>query len=132
MSPLPCGNEEEISVRETNDMGLQGGIFDIDGVLLDTPHERAWREVLQELMTGPWWALAPQSTYTPSAFTSAVYQEHIAGKPREAGPAPALAFFHIPDPDQSRAREYAAAKQARLERLAGDVNVRVYEDAVRF
>ena len=99
-------------------MRLEGGIFDIDGVLLDTPHERAWREVLEELMAGPWRALAPQSTYTPYAFTSAVYQEHIAGKPREEGAAAALAYFHMPDPDQARTREYAAAKQARLERLA--------------
>ena len=68
-------------------MSLQGGIFDIDGVLLDTPHERAWREVLEELMTGPWRALAPQTTYTPYAFTSTLYQEHIAGKPREEGAA---------------------------------------------
>jgi alpha,alpha-trehalose phosphorylase len=113
-------------------MSLQGGIFDIDGVLLDTPHERAWHEALEELMTGPWQALVPQTTYTPYAFTSAVYQEHIAGKPREEGAAAALAYFHIPDPDQARAREYAAAKQTRLERLAEEVNVHVYDDAVRF
>ena len=113
-------------------MGLQGGIFDIDGVLLDTPHERAWREVLEELMAGPWRELAPHTTYTPDAFTTTVYQEHIAGKPREEGAAAALAYFHIPDPDQARTREYAAAKQARLERLAEVANVHVYDDAVRF
>jgi alpha,alpha-trehalose phosphorylase len=113
-------------------MGLQGGIFDIDGVLLDTPHERAWREVLEELMNGPWRALAPQSTYASYAFTSAVYQEHIAGKPRPEGAAAALAYFHIPDPDGARTREYAAAKQAHLERLAAAANVHVYNDAVRF
>ena len=74
--------EKQQKQRESREMALQGGIFDIDGVLLDTPLERAWREVLEELMNGPWRALAPQSTYPPSAFTSAVYQEHIAGKPR--------------------------------------------------
>ncbi len=113
-------------------MSLQGGIFDVDGVLLDTPHERAWREALEGLMSGPWRELAPQTTYTPTAFTSAVYQEQIAGKPREAGAAAALAYFHIPDPDQARTREYAAAKQALLERLAGTVDLHVYDDAVRF
>ena len=26
---------------------LKAGIFDVDGVLLASPHERAWREALQ-------------------------------------------------------------------------------------
>jgi beta-phosphoglucomutase len=113
-------------------MRLEGGIFDIDGVLLDTPHERAWREALQELMAGPWRALAPQTTYTPAAFTTAVYQEQVAGKPREAGAAAALAYFHVPDPEGARTREYAEAKQALLERLAAAGDVRMYDDALRF
>lgn len=113
-------------------MRLLGGIFDIDGVLLDTPHERAWSEALEELMTGPWRSLASQSTYTPDTFTNAVYQEHIAGKPREAGAAAALAYFHVPDVDGIRAREYASAKQALLERLAAAGEVRVFDDALRF
>ncbi len=113
-------------------MRLRGGIFDIDGVLLDTPHERAWREALEQLMAGPWRALASQTTYTPDAFTSAVYQEQVAGKPREAGAAAALAYFHVPDPDGARTREYAMTKQAILERLAATGDVRTYDDAVRF
>lgn len=113
-------------------MRLEGGIFDIDGVLLDTPHEKAWREALEELMAGPWRALAPRTAYTPGAFTNAVYQAQVAGKPREAGAAAALAYFHVPDPDGARTREYAVAKQALLERLAATGDVRVYDDAVRF
>ena len=113
-------------------MRLQGGIFDIDGVLLDTPHERAWREALEELMSGPWRAVAPQTTYTPSAFTNAVYQEQIAGKTREAGAEAALAHYQIPNTDGARTREYAAAKQQILERLAASGDVHVYDDALRF
>ncbi len=113
-------------------MRLEGGIFDVDGVLLDTPHETAWRQALEELMAGPWRAQAPHTTYTPGAFTTAVYQTQVAGKPREAGAAAALAYFHVPDPDGTRAREYASAKQALLERLAAAGDVRVYDDAVRF
>jgi beta-phosphoglucomutase len=113
-------------------MRLHGGIFDIDGVLLDTPHERAWREALQELMAGPWHALAPQTTYTSDAFTTAVYQQQVAGKPREAGAAAALAYFHVPDPDGARTREYSEAKQALLERLAAAGDVRTYDDALLF
>ena len=111
---------------------LQGGIFDIDGVLLDTPHERAWREALATLMGGPWRALAPRTTYSPEAFTGAVYQEYVAGKPRLAGATAALAYFRVPDPDGSRAGEYAATKQTTLERLAAGADIRVYDDALRF
>ncbi len=113
-------------------MRLLGGIFDIDGVLLDTPHETAWRDALEQLMAGPWRSLAPRTTYTPEAFTSAVYQEYVAGKPREAGAAAALAYFHVQDADGARARKYAAAKQALLVRLAGTGEVRVFDDALRF
>lgn len=113
-------------------MHLDGGIFDIDGVVLDTPHERAWREALEELMAGPWRQLAPQTSYKPAAFTTAVYQKYVAGKPREAGAAAVLQYFHIPDPDGARAREYAETKQRLLERLAAAGEVRVYDDAIEF
>src|SRR5258707_12615037 len=95
-------------------MRLEGGIFDIDGVLLDTPHEKAWRQALEELMNGPWKSLAPRTTYTPGAFTSAVYQTQAAGKTREAGAAAALGYFHLPGPDGGRARGEAQVKQGAL------------------
>jgi beta-phosphoglucomutase-like phosphatase (HAD superfamily) len=113
-------------------VGLQAGIFDIDGVLLDTPHERAWREALDALLAGPWQQLAPSTTYTPGAFTSAVYQVQVAGKPRLAGAAATLAYFHIPDADGARSRAYADVKQSALERLAEQGAVSAYEDAVAF
>jgi beta-phosphoglucomutase len=31
-------------------MSFRGAIFDVDGVLVDSPHEQAWREGLQQLM----------------------------------------------------------------------------------
>jgi beta-phosphoglucomutase-like phosphatase (HAD superfamily) len=113
-------------------MRFLGGIFDIDGVLLDTPHETAWRKALEELMTGPWRALAPQTTYSLDAFTDAVYQEHVAGKPRDAGAASALAYFHVPDADGTRARTFAEAKQVLLKRLGAAGDVHVFDDALRF
>ena len=39
--------------------GFAGAIFDVDGVLVDSPHERAWRDGLQELMEGDWSDIAP-------------------------------------------------------------------------
>lgn len=113
-------------------MRFTGGIFDVDGVLLETPHEQAWRDALAQLMAGPWHALVPTTSYQPGAFTNAVYQNYVAGKPREAGAAAALDYFHIPDPDGSRARQYGDVKQALLERLAAAGDVRAYDDALRF
>lgn len=113
-------------------MHLRGGIFDIDGVLLDTPHERAWRLALEQLMAGPWRAEQPQTAFIPGAFTSAVYQGHVAGKPRIAGAQAALAYFHVPDPDGSRARQYAEVKQRLLLQLAQRGDFHAYDDAVRF
>src|SRR5215210_7977398 len=30
--------------------GFRGVVFDVDGVLVDSPHERAWRDGLQQLL----------------------------------------------------------------------------------
>lgn len=113
-------------------MRFTGGIFDIDGVVLATPHERAWRDALEQLMAGPWRDLAPGTDYSVGRFTNAVYQEQVAGKPREAGAAAALAYFHISDPDGSRTRQYAELKQRLLEQLAAAGEFHAYDDALRF
>jgi beta-phosphoglucomutase-like phosphatase (HAD superfamily) len=112
-------------------MRFTGGIFDVDGVLLDTPHEQAWRDALAQLMASPWHALAPRTSYRPGALTDAVYQDYVAGKSRAAGAAAALDYFHVRDPDGSLARQYSEVKQAILERLAADGDFRAYDDALR-
>ena len=57
----------------TNQLGaLKAAIFDVDGVLLASPHERAWREALNGLAD-------------PERFTTAMYQRAVAGKPRLMG-----------------------------------------------
>src|SRR5262245_39565922 len=67
------GNEK--ATRAMGDgMRFTGGIFDVDGVLLETPHEQAWRDALDQLMLGPWRTLAPSTSYRPGALTAAVYQ----------------------------------------------------------
>jgi beta-phosphoglucomutase-like phosphatase (HAD superfamily) len=48
---------------------FEGAIFDIDGVLVDSPHEKAWRESLCELMEGDWADIRDQTTWSPEAFT---------------------------------------------------------------
>jgi len=111
-------------------MGFRGAIFDVDGVLVDSPHELAWREALEQLMEGEWRDVRRQTTWTPERFTSAVYQQVVAGKPRLAGARAALEFFGVPDLD-CRAERYAAVKQERVVRLIREGRFMAFPDALR-
>jgi beta-phosphoglucomutase len=111
--------------------GFGGAIFDVDGVLVDSPHEEAWRESLRELMEGPWADIAGQTSYTPEKFTSAVYHERMSGKPRKAGATAALEYFGVPDIDR-RVEEYGEHKQEMIVRLISEGRFSAYDDAVRF
>ena len=97
---------------------LTAGIFDVDGVLLATPHERAWREALPGIAD-------------PARFTTAMYQLHVAGKPRLSGARAALEALGVPDAGQ-KAVVYAERKQKRLEELIEAGNVTAFPDAIRF
>jgi beta-phosphoglucomutase len=77
-------------------MGFRGGIFDVDGVLVDSPHDRAWRDALRELMDGEWRDIRDRTSYSPERFTPAVYQQVMAGMPRLAGARAALEYFGVP------------------------------------
>jgi beta-phosphoglucomutase-like phosphatase (HAD superfamily) len=97
---------------------LNTGIFDVDGVLLRSPHERAWREALDGFAD-------------PGRFTAAMYQAHVAGKPRLDGARSALEALDAPDAE-GRAQAYAECKQRRLEALIQDGCVTAFADALRF
>ncbi|MFD6895112.1 HAD family hydrolase [Rhodococcus sp. NPDC060086] len=111
-------------------MGFAGVIFDVDGVLVDSPHEAAWRESLAELMTGPWQDAAERSSWSPDAFTSRVYREVLSGKPRHEGALACLEYFEVPDAQQ-RESEYAERKQTMLLRLIEEARFDAYADGVR-
>ena len=96
---------------------LRAAIFDVDGVLVDSPHERAWRETLDELMAGSWRELAAQIGYAAGALTTERYQDAVAGRAREDGARGALRAVGVSDPDDAHVRTYAEAKQARLVEL---------------
>ena len=113
-------------------MRFNGAIFDVDGVLVDSPHEQAWRDALERLMAVGWTDLAGQTRYTPGTFTTEVYQAYVAGKPRQAGARAALEHFGIPDPDGSRVEEYMAVKQADLIALIERGEFTAFDDAIRF
>ena len=97
---------------------LRAAIFDVDGVLLASPHERAWREALRG---------AGQS----ERFTTAVYQADVAGKPRLSGARAALEAVGAPDA-AVQAVAYAARKHKRLEELIAEGAVKAFPDALRF
>jgi beta-phosphoglucomutase-like phosphatase (HAD superfamily) len=115
----------------TEHEGFRGAIFDVDGVLVDSPHEAAWRDGLRELMEGDWADIRDQTTWTPEAFTAGVYQRELSGKPRMEGALAALEYFHVPEPEQ-RVDAYAEHKQAMVVELIEAGKFSAYPDALRF
>jgi beta-phosphoglucomutase len=97
---------------------LSAAILDVDGVLLASPHERAWREALDGLAD-------------PARFTTAMYQAAVAGKPRLSGAVAALTALGVPDASRL-APAYAVSKQKRLEALIYAGHVEAFPDALRF
>jgi len=96
---------------------LTASIFDVDGVLLASPHERAWREALQGIAD-------------PERFTTAMYQAAVAGKPRLSGAIAALEALGVPDAEE-RAPAYAEVKQKKLVALIEAGHVEAFPDALR-
>jgi len=117
-----------LSVQTTT---FQGAIFDVDGVLVDSPHEQAWRESLRELMEGDWRDVAGQTSWSAERFTPQVYQEVMSGKPRMAGALAAMRYFDVPDPER-RAQVYADHKQKLVVALIKAGDFEAYPDALRF
>jgi beta-phosphoglucomutase-like phosphatase (HAD superfamily) len=98
-------------------MKLLAAIFDVDGVLVASPHERAWRQ-----------ALAGYAD--PARFTTAFYQANVAGKARLEGARSTLELLGVADA-ATRAQAYAAAKQELIDRLIDEGSFEAFPDAVR-
>jgi len=111
--------------------GFSGAIFDVDGVLVDSPHEAAWREVFRELMESDWADIRDQTTWSPEAFTAEVYQQVLSGKPRMDGALAALEHFGVLAP-QKRVEVYAERKQEMVVELIKAGEFSAYPDALRF
>jgi len=110
---------------------FRGAIFDVDGVLVDSPHEKAWRESLRALMESDWQDIREQTTWSPDAFTPRVYEQYVSGKPRMSGARAALDYFDVPDAEK-RVAEYAQRKQEMVLRLIDAGDFTAYPDALRF
>jgi trehalose/maltose hydrolase-like predicted phosphorylase/beta-phosphoglucomutase-like phosphatase (HAD superfamily) len=111
--------------------GFRGAIFDVDGVLVDSPHELAWREAFKALMESEWQDIREQTSWTAERFTPAVYQEVMAGRPRMEGARAAMEYFGVPDID-SRIEQYAAGKQEHVIKLIDEGRFMAFPDALRF
>lgn len=109
---------------------LRAAIFDVDGVLVDSPHEQAWRETLDRLMAGPWAQLALDTGYEPGSLTTERYQRAVAGRPRLDGARGGLEAVGVADPDDEHVHAYAVAKQSRLVDLIEREPPPVFDDAV--
>lgn len=106
-------------------------IFDVDGVLVDSPHEEAWGETLLELVRSDWSGLPQSASYNPAAYTSGLYQSEVAGKPRWDGARALLRAFGFPTDDRFVGR-LAEKKQERIVALIEAGRFRAYDDAMQF
>ncbi|KMO44237.1 HAD family hydrolase [Methylobacterium tarhaniae] len=96
---------------------LRAAIFDVDGVLVDSPHERAWREALAGFAD-------------PAGLTTAFYQSHVAGKPRQEGAWAVLE--HLGGAGATaHAAAYAERKQALIDQLIAEGRFVAFPDAIR-
>jgi beta-phosphoglucomutase len=98
-------------------MVLRGAIFDVDGVLVASPHEQAWRETLGGFAE-------------PARFTTEFYQAHVAGRPRLEGARSALEHLGVANAAEC-AVAYADQKQALIDRLIAAGSFDAFPDAVR-
>ena len=120
MQPCPerADKGPRLATVFTSPRTLAAVIFDVDGVILASPHEHAWREALR-------------GTTEPARFTTEFYQAHVAGKPRLSGARAALEYLEISDAAE-RAEAYAERKQRILEELIAAGDFTVFPDALRF
>ena len=100
MQPCPerADKGPRLATVFTSPRTLAAVIFDVDGVILASPHEHAWREALR-------------GTTEPARFTTEFYQAHVAGKPRLSGARAALEYLEISDAAE-RAEAYAETQAA--------------------
>jgi beta-phosphoglucomutase len=96
---------------------LRAVIFDVDGVLVDSPHFRAWGDAIEAVLPSASWTLGD-------------YQEYVAGMPRLAGARAVLGRYRVPDPDDSLAQRLADRKQEKFAALIAAGEFRMYGDAV--
>jgi beta-phosphoglucomutase-like phosphatase (HAD superfamily) len=81
-------------------------------------------------MATEWRDLAAATGYAPERFTTAVYQQHVAGKPRFSGARAILDYFGVPDAERN-VHLYAERKQQRIDSLIDQGAFEAFPDALR-
>ena len=110
-----------------------GLILDVDGVIVDSPHEQAWGESLRRLFAEDpeWRSILGTTSYDPARYTRDVYLREAAGKPRRAGALSLLRFFGVPGAGGPRLDRYMEHKQEVFLEMVAAGEFRVFDDAVR-
>ncbi|KPL09267.1 hypothetical protein AMJ85_06905 [candidate division BRC1 bacterium SM23_51] len=116
------------------DHSTAGLICDVDGVLVNSPHERTWGETLAMLFetNEAWRRIRAQTSWDPAAYTQEVYLSVAAGKPRRDGARDLLEYFGVPDENEARLDELYQAKQEVFLTLVDRGEFEVFDDGVRF
>jgi beta-phosphoglucomutase len=116
--------------RESDEMTSMasrvGFIWDIDGVVLDSPHEEAWRRTVKK---EPW---------KTNGLTPDFYFTHVASRPRHEGAHNILELLGVyerlgatREEEKSRLmREYAQEKDALTKELIQKGDFKLFADAV--
>lgn len=110
---------------------VQAFIFDVDGVLVDSPHERAWGDTLRNLLENEWLRLKISTGYRHERYTNALYQRVVAGKPRMDGARALLTAFGLPDDDE-HTQLLAHRKQMMIVDLIRQGAFRAFDDGISF
>jgi beta-phosphoglucomutase-like phosphatase (HAD superfamily) len=79
-------------------------LFDVDGLIAETPHEEAWKQAAVE-----WGIIAPEFNFTP------FYAEKVAGEPGETGAMNILERLRQGDGPTYFQREGISDERARLQ-----------------
>lgn len=105
-----------------------GFIWDIDGVVVDSPHEMAWRETV---MQDPW---------SSDGLTSEFYFKHVASRPRYEGGHNILLLLGIydklgaetEDERKELLHRFCTQKNNMIQKLISEGRFKIFTDAVRF
>lgn len=103
-------------------------IFDIDGVVLDTPQRDSWGLAINVALANS--DLNKQKVCDRNLLTPSIYQQIISGRSRLEGARAALAYFGVLDPTEELA-EHVALLKDRIYKEMIRKPVGVYADAIR-
>jgi len=78
--------------------GFPAAILDVDGVRVDSPHERAWRDTLDELMETSWLRSETGLPARPTASPPSSTHAEMSYKPTRVGAQAVLEHFGGPRP----------------------------------